>query len=35
MTPKQRTTLARMSDGEWHTCRDTTGGVLAALKATE
>jgi hypothetical protein len=31
MTPKQRTTLARMSDGDWHTCRDTTGGVLSKL----
>jgi len=34
MTPLQRTTLARMSDGDWHTCRDTPDG-LAAMEATE
>jgi hypothetical protein len=31
MTRTQRTTLARMSDGEWYVCHDSTTTTLSAL----
>ena len=31
MSGKKRTTLARMSDGEWYVCHDSTSTALSAL----
>jgi hypothetical protein len=31
MSSKKRTTLARMSDGEWYVCHDSTSTALSAL----
>ena len=31
MSGKKRTTLARMSDGEWYVCHDSTTTALSSL----